>query len=267
MDLGTVTSFRSARTRADLSLHHGERFIAGGTWLYSEEQPDVTGLVDLSTMGWESIEESDAGVRIGATCTIADLAAHASSSDWVAAPLVDDCANALLASFKVWNAATVGGNIAKAYAAAAMVALTVTLDASAEVWRADGSDARVPVAALVAGNGMSTLAPGDVLRSVTIRAHALAARTASRKIALAEHGRSGALLTGRLDTDGAATFVITAATVTPTVFRFASLPAADDLAAAVRAAPGYYTDAMGAADWRRQVSAVLLDEVRAELAS
>jgi len=30
-------------------------------------------------------------------------------------------------------------------------------------------------------------------------------------------------------------------------------------------APGYYADPMGAADWRRAVSAVLLEEIRQEL--
>jgi len=30
---------------------------------------------------------------------------------WAAAPLIRQCCNALLGSFKVWNAATVGGNM------------------------------------------------------------------------------------------------------------------------------------------------------------
>ncbi|WP_430868690.1 FAD binding domain-containing protein [Demequina aurantiaca] len=266
MDLGTVTKFREATTRTDLHLHPGERFIAGGTWMYSEPQPGTSGLVDLTGMGWADVEISARGdLSVAATCTIAALASAARDSDWAAAPLFEDCANALLASFKIWNAATVGGNICRAYAAASMVALSVTLDAQAEIWHADGSDSSVPVTSLIAGNGVSTLRDGDVLRAINFPAHALAARTASRKIALAEHGRSGALLAGRLDADSSATFVITAATSTPTVLRFSSVPSPDALDAAVRAVTTYYTDALGSADWRRQVSAVLLAEVLEEL--
>ena len=47
VDLNTVTSYRFATSRADLALAPGEKVLGGGTWLFSEPQPDVTGLVDL----------------------------------------------------------------------------------------------------------------------------------------------------------------------------------------------------------------------------
>ncbi len=77
MDINTVTSFRTARTRADLVLAPGEVFMAGGTWLMSEPQPGTTGFIDLTTLGWPDLEVTDAGLRIGATCTIAHLVAWA----------------------------------------------------------------------------------------------------------------------------------------------------------------------------------------------
>ena len=77
MDLNTVTSYRFATSRADLALGPGEKLLGGGTWLFSEPQPAVTGLVDLSTMGWPDLEISHAGLRIAATCTIATLVAFA----------------------------------------------------------------------------------------------------------------------------------------------------------------------------------------------
>ena len=43
MDLNTVTVYRAARSRSDLDLARGERFLGGGTWLYSEPQPEATG--------------------------------------------------------------------------------------------------------------------------------------------------------------------------------------------------------------------------------
>lgn len=260
MDLTAVTGYRTAHGRDDLALAPGETFLAGGTWLYSEPQPAVTGLVDLTTLGWPALEAlPGGGLRIGATCTVAELAA--------ARPFFHQCATALLASFKVWSVATVGGNICRSFAAAAMVSLTVTLDGVAEVWTPDGGSYRIPVAELVTGNGTNTLAPGEVLRAVDLPGPALAGRTAFRQIALATLGRSGAVLTGRLDPSGAVTLVITAATPRPVVLRYPALPAAAALAADVTGVDCYDTDPLGPADWRRQVSGVLLEEIRQELAS
>lgn len=271
MDITTVTGFRRARVREDLVLAPGEVFLAGGTWLMSEPQPDTTGFVDLTTMGWPDLEVEDAGLRIGATCTIARLVAWAAGDEvpaaWRAVALVPDAAHALLAGFKIWNTATVGGNVCRSFAAAAMVSLAVALDGDAEVWTPDGGARTLPVAELVTGNGENSLAPGEVLRAVTLPAHALRSRAALRKVALAELGRSGAVVTGRVDPDGAAVFAITAATLRPAVLRFDALPDADALAAAVASASGYYSDPLGAADWRRGASATLAERIRAELAA
>ncbi|MEU1971835.1 FAD binding domain-containing protein [Microbacterium sp. NPDC019599] len=274
MDIDTVTTYRRARTRDDLALAPGETLIAGGTWLMSEPQPATTGFVDLTTLGWPDLEVADAGLRIGATCTIArlvawsrDRAAHPPRPpEWTATAMIPDAANALLASFKIWNTATVGGNVCRSFAAGAMVSLAAALDGVAVVWTPDGGERRLPVADLVTGNGTNGLAAGDVLRAVELPAAALRSRAVLRKIALAELGRSGAVVTGRVDEDGSAVFGVTAATLRPVVLRYASLPDAETLAADVEAAPGYYTDPLGAADWRRAVSEVLAERIRAELA-
>jgi CO/xanthine dehydrogenase FAD-binding subunit len=267
MDLNTVRTYRYARTRADLALEPGERIMGGGTWLFSEPQVDTTGLVDLSTMDWPAVEYLPEGLRIGATCTIAELSGLPEHPGWSAHPLFFQCASALLASFKIWNVATVGGNICRSFAAAAMVSLCVALDGVAIIWTPDGNERRLPVELLITGNGSNNLATGEVLRAVDIPEHALRARTGFRKIALAALGRSGAVLTGRVDRDRQAVFTITAATRWPTVLRYPELPTASTLEREVIAAEGFYTDPLGAADWRRQVSVVLLEEIRQELAA
>jgi xanthine dehydrogenase FAD-binding subunit len=264
VDLNTVVGFRRAHRRADLVLRPGERLLGGGTWLFSEPQ-EATGLVDLTTMGWPPLEVRADGLRIAATCTIAELVGLVEQPGWSAQRLFAECANALLASFKVWNVATVGGNVCRSFAAAGMVSLCVALDGVAEVWAADGRTYRVPVAALVTDNGVNALAPGDVLRALELPGYALRSRTGFRKIALAELGRSGAVLTGRVDEDGSSTFTVTAATRRPVVLRYVGIPTADRLRAAVDAVDCYYTDPLGTADWRRQVSGVLVEEIRAEL--
>ncbi|SIT85003.1 FAD binding domain-containing protein [Microbacterium sp. RU33B] len=274
MDITTVSHYRRARTRDDLALAPGEVILAGGTWLMSEPQPGTTGFVDVTTMGWPDIEIAAGGLRIGATCTIATLVAWSRGAHeipvpeaWDAVAMIPDAANALLASFKIWNTATVGGNVCQSFAAGALISLAVALDGVARVWQPDGGERVLPVAELITGNAENALLPGEVLRSVELPAHALESRVLLRKIALAELGRSGAVVTGRVDGDAAAVFTVTAATLRPVVLRFASLPDAASLAAAVGDAPGFYTDSLGAADWRRGVSIELAERIRTELAA
>jgi CO/xanthine dehydrogenase FAD-binding subunit len=274
VDISTISTFRIAREREDLVLAPGETFLAGGTWLMSEPQPEVTGFVDLTGMGWPDLEVTPHGLRISATCTVAELVAFARGRTpiivpgaWLAVESFEQAADALLASFKIWNTATVGGNICRSFAAAAMVALTVALDGTAEVWAPGGGVRHVPVAEIVTGNGTNDLARGEVLRAIDLPARALESRLVLRKIALAEYGRSGAVVIGRTDADGTTVFGITAGTQTPVVLRFAKMPDALVLESAVGAAPGYYSDPLGAADWRRHVSIVLAERIRRELVS
>ncbi len=275
MDLNTITSFRRATSRDDLALAPGEVILGGGTWLFGEPQPDTTGLVDLTTMGWPDLEVSEHGLRIGATCTIATLVAFAQGrtpdaaapADWSAIALFPVAANALLASFKIWNTATVGGNVCRSFSAGAIVSLASALDGEAVIWTLDGGERRTPVAELMTGNGTNALAPGEVLRAVEFPAAALRSRALMLKIALAELGRSGAVVTGRVDDDGATVFTVTAATLTPTVLRYPTLPAASELATDIAAAPDFYTDPLGSADWRRGVSIELGERIRRELAT
>jgi CO/xanthine dehydrogenase FAD-binding subunit len=265
MDLTTVTHYRKASTRADLTLHEGEAFVAGGTWVFSEPNRHLTGLVDISAMPWEPWEVTPAGLRIGATCTIAQLLALPHQLGWHAQPLFAEAANALLAGFKIWNEATVVGNLCRAYSAAAMVAACVALDGSAEIWTPDGGQRSMPVADIPTGNGSNVLKHGELVRAIDIPAAALAGRTALRKIALADHGRSGAVAIARLDPSGQTTITITAATLTPQVIRYRQPPHPAQLRADCEATGGFYTDPLGSADWRQHVAGSLAVEALSEV--
>ena len=48
-------------SRADAALRPGEVYLAGGTWLYSEPQPGVTGFVDVTALGWPSLTVEPGG--------------------------------------------------------------------------------------------------------------------------------------------------------------------------------------------------------------
>jgi len=265
MDLNTIQRVRVVRERADLAAM-GPRtaVIGGGSWVFSLPHDHLDELLDLQGFGWEPHRETPEGLSIAATCTLAELAAMPDSGR-PAHPLFFQCCTALLGSFKIWNVATVGGNIANALPAGPMISLATALDAEALIWRADGSDALVPVAELVTGNMTTSLGHGDVIRSIEFPRRSLEARTAYRKTALSPLGRSGAVVIGRVDADGSFVLAVTAATIRPELLRRPALPSADELAAALDGITTWFTDPHGAADWRRAVVGVLAEEIRIEL--
>ena len=280
MDLNTVAVIRQPRERADLALAPGEAFLGGGSWLFSEPQDHLTGLVDLTTMGWAPIEVTGYGLSIAATCTFTELSrfeisaaelapatpAIPATPPWAAVPLFRQCCTALLGSFKVWHAATVGGNICLALPAGPMTSLGAALDADALIWMPDGHDRRVRVLDFVTGVESTVLAPGEVLRSIEIPTRALTSRTGFRKIALSPLGRSGTVVIARLDTDGGFAVTVSGGTDRPVQLRFGALPTAAELASGMHGIDNWYDDAHGAPDWRQAMSALLAEQLRTELA-
>ncbi|CAN5242518.1 FAD binding domain-containing protein [soil metagenome] len=253
MDIITVRTARVARSRDDLVLAPGERVIGGGTWLYSEQQPGVTGVVDLLGMPWPPVTRTATHLVIAATCPIAVLRELPDS------PLFLQCADSLLASWKIQRIATVGGNIALSLPAGPMTSLAVALDAELVLWTAD-DERRVPAADFVTGVRSNVLRPGEVLRSIEIPLSSLGP-AGFRRIALSPLGRTGTLVTAR---DGLVT--VTGGTTRPHQLRFADWPTPEVLAAAVDGIDDWYTDAHGAADWRRAMSRRFALELLEELA-
>ncbi|MCZ2860767.1 FAD binding domain-containing protein [Blastococcus sp. VKM Ac-2987] len=264
MDLAWVESHRSPESRSGLVPRPGERLLAGGTWLFSEPQPDVTGLVDLTAMNWEPWEAlPDGGLRLAATCTVQ----QARQAPWPSPVLARQCADALLMSFKVQAAATVGGNLCLGLPAGAMIALTAALAGEAVVWTPDGAERRTPVAAFVRDAGVVDLGPGEVLRAVELPGRALRAPTAFRRAALTSYGRSAALVIGRRESD-AVVLTLTASVPRPVVLVLPPAPSAGAVRRAVADAGndvGWYDDPHGAPDWRAAQTDLLAAEVCAEL--
>jgi CO/xanthine dehydrogenase FAD-binding subunit len=272
MDLNTIQAVVQPRTRAELpEWDAGTAALGGGTWLFSEPQPSLTRLVDLAAFGWPDLVLDGEGLHIAATCTIAALARYAPPPDWLAGDLLRRCAESLLGSFKVWNAATVGGNICLALPAGPMTALAAALDATALIWCPDGGERRLPVTELVVGDHRTSLAPGEILREVLLPLAALRQRCAFRQMSLTELGRSGVLLIGTRDRAGGFALTLTAATTRPVRLTFAAPPAEAALHAAIEAAvtaPGlWHDDIHGSPAWRRHVSLLFASEILAELAA
>jgi CO/xanthine dehydrogenase FAD-binding subunit len=268
MDLNTVTEIARPRSRAELpGWTAGDAWLAGGTWLFSEPQAHLLRLIDLNDLQWPPLTVGDGVLRIAATCTVAQLDALACPPDWVAAPLINACCRAFLASFKIWKTATVGGNLCMSLPAGPMIALTAALDGACTLWKAGGDEQHVSVVDFVTGNQRNVLEPGDLLRSIDIPLVALRRRAAFRQISLTPVGRSAALLIGTVQGEEFS-LTVTASTVRPVRLSFDAIPQADELRAKIlQGIPEalYHNDVHGKPDWRQHMTLQLAEQIRAEL--
>lgn len=305
MDMNTIEAV--VRTADPADWQPGDAWLAGGTVLFSYGSfafgtEPLRRLLDLGSTDWPAITVSGSGIELAATCTVAELYALPSgvtgphAAAWPALELIRPCCDSFVASFKVWNMSTVGGNLCTSLPAGPMISLCAALDGVATVLGPGGASRTVPVADFVTGDGRNALAPGELVRSVHLPASALASRVAFRRLSLSNLGRSGVLLIGRLDADGGLALTVTAATKRPVQLRIGSaastasaasagsdagtggsgtgpaagLSAAAELSAALDAAiPDglYHDDIHGLPAWRKDMTYRLAEEIRAELAA
>jgi CO/xanthine dehydrogenase FAD-binding subunit len=272
MDLHTISEIaRPHRRDGTLDWREGDAWLAGGTWLFSEPQPGLRRLIDLEGFGWEPVTISEQGLAIASTCKIVQLDTFAMPADWQAAPLVRQCCRSLLASFKIWNTATVGGNICMSLPAGAMISLTVALEGMCTIQLCDGGERHVPVEDFVTGNHQNILQPGDLLRRIDVPVSALRKRTCFRRMSLTHMGRSSTLLVGTLcPQEGVFMLTVSAATVRPLRLTFPQLPEVDELRARLeKDIPDslYLDDVHGAPAYRKHLTWYFAAEIHRELSS
>ena len=270
MDLNTIGEIACPTSRdKSIDWRDGDAWLAGGTWLFSEPQPHLRRLIDLHGLGWEALTISQQGLEIAATCQIAKLDALTTPAEWIAAPLIRECCRAFLSSFKIWNTATVGGNVCMSLPAGPMISLTVALEGICRIQNRDGGERRVPVEDFVTGNHKNVLQPGDLLRSIELPATALRKRASFRRVSLTHLGRSTALLAGTLDPrDGVFMLMVSASTERPHRFKFPKLPDADGLRSRLeREIPKFFDDVHGTPEYRQHMTLYLAEEIRRELSS
>jgi CO/xanthine dehydrogenase FAD-binding subunit len=269
MDLNTITEIVRPRRRAELpAWQAGDAWLAGGTWLFSEPQPSLTRLIDIVDFRWPALQITEQSLQIAATCKIAELDGVTLPFNWTAAPLFNQCCRSFLASFKIWNMATVGGNLCMALPAGPMISLTAALDGTCTIWTPAGNERRVTVTDFVVAPQRNALMPGELLRSIALPLSALHRRTAFRQISLAPLGRSAALLIGTLSPDDA-TFdlTVTASTPRPIRLSFPGPPTRDALRERLETEiQHYYDDVHGSPVWRRHMTLQFAEEIRQELA-
>jgi CO/xanthine dehydrogenase FAD-binding subunit len=272
MDLNTVSEVVRPVSRLEPNQwQDGDAWLAGGTWLFSEPQPDLRRLVDLQGFGWEPLRIGEEGLEIAATCTIAQLDALSMPPDWNAAHLVRRCCRSFLASFKIWNVATVGGNVCMSLPAGPMISLTAALEGVCTIWSREGSERRARLEEFVTGVHQNILRTGDLLRSIDLPASALRKRASFRRMSMTQEGRSTALLIGTLCPDrGDFKLSVTAATSRPTRLEFPSLPNHRQLQGAIHdgiPADRYLDDVHGTPAYRQHLTCYFAEQIRRELAA
>jgi CO/xanthine dehydrogenase FAD-binding subunit len=270
MDLNTITEIARPNRRAGaIDWSEGDAWLAGGTWLFSELQPKLRRLIDLEGFGWEPLTISEQGLEIASTCKIVKLDGLVGSKDWTAMPLISQCCRSLLASFKILNTATVGGNICMSLPAGAMISLATALEGVCTILNRDGSERRVAIEDFVTGNHENLLQPGDLLRRIDLPVSALRKRVAFRRMSLTHLGRSAVLLVGTLcPKEGVFMLTVTASVPRPLRFKFPQLPDADGLRARIeKEIPDtmWFDDVHGSPAYRKHLTFHFAEEIRREL--
>jgi CO/xanthine dehydrogenase FAD-binding subunit len=270
MDLNTITEIvRPTDAEAITNWQNGYAWLAGGTWLFSEPQTATHTLIDVESFHWPSLTASPEGLEIASTCKVVELDRFSPPPEWKAAELFPKCCRAFLASFKIWNEATVGGNIVMSLPAGPMISLTSALEGICRLWPRHGGPREVPVIDFVTGNHANVLAPGELLRSIFLPASALKKNYAFRRFTLTHLGRSEALLIGTRSPEAAEFLLtVTAATLRPVQLRFETVPSAETLKTALdNAAPFdlYLDDVHGSPGHRQHLTYYFAEQIRREL--
>ena len=273
MNLNTVTEVRRPTSADEIpEWREGYAWLAGGTWLFSTPQIATHTLIDLELLRWPALKLTPDGLEIAATCTIAELEQFQAPANWTAAPLLKLCCHALLMSFKIYNAATVGGNICMSLPAGAMISLMAVAGRRLHAVAARAaSRARCP----------RSISSPATTRTCSSRASCCAAsifpparsrkRFAFRRNSLTHLGRSAALLVGT-QTKGSDDFLLTITAATPSRCSCISIACRRPvrLHHAIDAAihdGDWFDDVHGSAPYKRHLTYYYAEQIRAELAA
>jgi len=271
MDQGTVKEFVRPTGDDPTSVWQpGDAWLAGGTFLFSTPLPDMRRLIDLTALGWPNLVVGPQSLQIAATCRVVDLYHFAPPPDWSAGPFLREAVDSFLAGFKIWNSATVGGNICTSLPASPMTTMAAALDATLEIWGPGGARRTMTVPDFILGNHVNALQPGEILRSIDIPLESLNRRYSYQRFTLTKHGRSSEFLVGTSDpAKGDFILTITAATSRPFILRFGAIPTADELRAAIDNGVrdgDYFDDPNGSPAHRKHMTYHLAEVIRADLA-
>ena len=269
MDLQSVETYLRLTHLAEVTGWQADwAWLAGGTWMFSQTQPQVKTLVDMQGLGWSELEVTPAGLAIGATCVMSQLLRFAYPATWPAMKGLQ-CAVHELASFKIQNVATVAGNLCLALPASAFAPVMVALGASYDISSLEGGSYRVAALDFQIGAKRTILKPGEVLRRIWISQESLTWRVNYRRICVATAGLAVSIVVAAHNPKtGQVRFGIGASVASPRLIEATAVPALTDLRDILEAAiplTDFLEDSQASALYRRHVTQILMQRALAEL--
>ena len=274
MDLHSVESYlRPTDLEEVKNWQPGWTWVAGGTWVFSELQPQINTLVDMQGLEWSELEVTPFGlfeqslpmkiaITIGATCVMNRLLQFSYPENWTAVKALQSAVHEL-ASFKVQNVATVAGNLCLALPASTFAPVMVALGASYEILPLEGMPYWVGALDFQTGAKQTILKPGEVLRKISIPQAFLEWRVNYQRICVATAGLAVSIVVALYNTQTSQLrFGIGACVSAPRLIEFAHVPSTTELAEALDAKihlRDFLNDASASAVYRRYVTKVLME--------
>jgi CO/xanthine dehydrogenase FAD-binding subunit len=268
MDLPNVQTYlRPADLESVKDWQQGWAWLSGGTWLFSQAQPNITTLVDLEKFGWSEIEVKPEGLAIGAACIQNQLLEFSFPEHWQGIKALESAVSQL-ASFKVSHVATVGGNICLALPVSTFAPVMIALGATYEIWHG-GFAYRVRALEFQTGVQQTILQPGEVLRKIWIPASNLEWQTSFQRICVASDGYALSTVVAAFNSQSnQVRFGLGACVSTPRLVEFTCIPTAEEIADVLDEQlplDDFVEDDRGSASYRRQITQVLMERSLFEL--
>lgn len=268
MDLHHIQAYLRPRTLEEVrDWQSGYTWLAGGTWLFSEPQPETTIPVDLELLGWSELEVTSGGLEIGAACVMSRLLTLNYPNHWHGMAGLQQAVREL-ASVKVQNAATVVGNLCLAIPAGTFAPVMVALDARYEIRTRVGFTTTVPALGFQTGARQTILQPGDVVRRVWIAGANLGWHVSYQRFCMAAAGLALAIVVAAYHPPTQhLRFALGACVAAPCLLAFTGVPSLEAMTAALDTEIGdrFLEDGMASARYRRHLTLVMMQRSLAEL--
>lgn len=236
----------------------GHAWLGGGTWLFSEPQPNLKTLIDLRRLGWSELEITTEDIVIGATCPLSKLLQFPWPSDWSAMQGLQAAVLALAASVKVTHQATVGGNLCLALSVGTLAPVLIVLEAIYEIWHPKAAPRFIPARAFQTGLQRTVLQPGEVLRRVRIPKSSLTWQVDFQRLGIAATDPALSIVVGAYNPAAdLVRFGLAGCVAAPKLLEFSAIPNSGSLEAALPL-DQIVQDARASAYYRLQITQTLM---------
>ncbi|NJK63372.1 MAG: carbon monoxide dehydrogenase [Synechococcaceae cyanobacterium SM2_3_1] len=267
MDLHTVQHYLRPDQFSEIQKWpQGYAYLAGGTWLFSQPQPQVHTLVDLEGLGWSGIEVTQA-LEIGATCSLQTLLCHPWPREWSALYGLQQ-AIASLASFKVTHLATVGGNLCLALPFGIVAPGMLVLEAAYELADLNGIQRLISARSFQTGPLQTQLQPGEVLRRIHIPLASLEWESRFDRIGVTASDPALAMLVTACAPDRTRwRFGLNAGVSLPLLLQYDHQPDPEAMLADLERITDWVEDYRASARYRRHLTWIMMQRATQSLAS